>query len=175
MALQHAHTLAGAQVPYPNAAVHRGGEELQPVNVWVELDQSGMTQRNIFQYKEFFPVTESEKQVPPKLEAYCMTPDDPLRLWVQYCFTTSHSFMVPSQPPARHHEDKQHLSGHGNKNRTDACWIKKVIPPKTTDLWPGGWRLNQRPCWQQEQCEWPSTSDYTEPASSPTASAAELG
>lgn len=113
--------------------------------------------------------------LPLQLEAYCMTPDDPLRLWVQYCFTTSQSFMVPSQPPAGHHKHKQHLSGHGNMDKTDACWIKIVFPPKTTDLWPGGWRLNQRPCWQQEQCEWPSTSDCTEPASSPTASAAELG
>lgn len=57
----------------------------------------------------------------------------------------------------------------------NTCWVKTVIPPKTTDLWPGGWRLNQRPCWQQEQCELPSTSDCTEPASSSTASAAELG
>lgn len=53
VALQHAQTLAGAQVPYPNAAVHRGGEELQPVNVWVELDQSGVTEKH-FKYKVFF-------------------------------------------------------------------------------------------------------------------------
>lgn len=104
-----------------------------------------------------------------------MTPGDPLRLWVQYCFTTSQSFIVPSQPPAGNHEDKQHLSGHGNKKKTDTCWTKTVILPKTTDLWPGGWRLNQRPCQQQEQCVWPSTSDCIEPVSSPTASAAVLG
>lgn len=104
MALQHTHTLAGAQVPYPNVAVHRGGEELQPVNVWVELDQAGMTQRNIVNIRSFFQSQSAAKKHAPQLEAYCTTPDDPLKLWVQYCFTTSQSFMVPSQPPAGHHE-----------------------------------------------------------------------
>lgn len=53
--LQHAHTLAGPQVPHPNATVHGGGEELQPPDVWVKLDQAGMRQRNIFKMKYFCP------------------------------------------------------------------------------------------------------------------------
>lgn len=40
VALQHTQQLTGAQVPQPNAAVQRGGEELQPADVWVELDQA---------------------------------------------------------------------------------------------------------------------------------------
>ena len=40
VALQHTHTLTGAQVPQPDAAVQRGGEELQPADVGVELDQA---------------------------------------------------------------------------------------------------------------------------------------
>lgn len=40
MALQHTHTLTGAQVPHSNATVQGGGEELQPADVWVELDQA---------------------------------------------------------------------------------------------------------------------------------------
>lgn len=40
MALQHTHTLTGAQVPQSDATVQRGGEELQPADVWVELDQA---------------------------------------------------------------------------------------------------------------------------------------
>jgi len=43
VALQHTHTLAGAQVPQSNATVQRGREELQPVDVWVELDQTAQT------------------------------------------------------------------------------------------------------------------------------------
>lgn len=42
VALQHTHALTGAQVPQPNATVHRGGEELQPADVWVELDKAAM-------------------------------------------------------------------------------------------------------------------------------------
>lgn len=59
--LQHAHTLAGPQVPHPNAAVHGGGEELQPPDVWVKLDQAGMRQRNILNMKCFrtCPITAS--------------------------------------------------------------------------------------------------------------------
>lgn len=45
VALQHAHTLTGAQVPQPNATVQRGGEELQLADVWVELDQAAKLQR----------------------------------------------------------------------------------------------------------------------------------
>lgn len=40
VALQHTHTLTGAQVPQPNATVQRGGKELQPVDIWMELDQA---------------------------------------------------------------------------------------------------------------------------------------
>lgn len=40
VALQHTHTLTGAQVPQPDATVLRGGEELQSADVWVELDQA---------------------------------------------------------------------------------------------------------------------------------------
>lgn len=50
MALQHAHTLTGAQVPQPNAAVQRGGEELQPVDVRVELDQTAKKHKDIYLY-----------------------------------------------------------------------------------------------------------------------------
>lgn len=38
--LQHTHTLTGAQVPQPNSTVQRGGEELQPADVRVELNQA---------------------------------------------------------------------------------------------------------------------------------------
>lgn len=55
VALQHAHTLAGPQVPHPNATVHGGGEELQPPDVWVKLDQAGMRQRHILNMKCFCP------------------------------------------------------------------------------------------------------------------------
>lgn len=40
VALQDAHTLAGAQVPQSDAAVQGGREELQAVGVGVELDQA---------------------------------------------------------------------------------------------------------------------------------------
>lgn len=63
-----------------------------------------MTQRNIVNIRSFFQSQSAAKKHAPQLEAYCTTPDDPLKLWVQYCFTTSQSFMVPSQPPAGHHE-----------------------------------------------------------------------
>lgn len=42
VALQHTHTLTGAQVPQSNATVQGGGEELQPADVWVELDKAAM-------------------------------------------------------------------------------------------------------------------------------------
>lgn len=48
VALQHTHTLTRAQVPQPNATVERGGEELQPADVWVELDQAAMICRGYF-------------------------------------------------------------------------------------------------------------------------------
>ena len=40
VALQHTHALTGAQVPQPDAAVQRRGEELQAADVWVELDEA---------------------------------------------------------------------------------------------------------------------------------------
>lgn len=43
VALQDTHALAGAQVPQPNAAVQRRGEQLQSTDVWVELDQAAQT------------------------------------------------------------------------------------------------------------------------------------
>lgn len=45
VALQHAHTLTGAQVPHPNAAVQGGGEELQAADVWVKLNQAAQKQQ----------------------------------------------------------------------------------------------------------------------------------
>lgn len=49
VALQHTHTLTGAQVPQPNATVQGGGEELQPADVWVELYQAVKRQtRHLF-------------------------------------------------------------------------------------------------------------------------------
>lgn len=48
-----------------------------------------------------------------------------------------------------------------------------VFNPVLADLWPGAWRWCQRSYWLQALCEWPSKSEYTGLASSPTASAAE--
>lgn len=41
VALQHTYTQTGAKVPQPNATVQRRGEELEPVDIWMELDQAG--------------------------------------------------------------------------------------------------------------------------------------
>ena len=46
VALQETHTLAGAQVPHTDAAVHGGGEELQQAYVRMELDQTTREQNN---------------------------------------------------------------------------------------------------------------------------------
>ena len=46
VALQHTHTLTGAQVPQPDAAVQRRGEELQAADVWVELDEAAQMHKD---------------------------------------------------------------------------------------------------------------------------------
>lgn len=40
MALQNADALAGAQVPNTDSTLHRGREELQQTDVWMELHQT---------------------------------------------------------------------------------------------------------------------------------------
>lgn len=54
VALQDAHTLAGAQVPHPDAAVLGRGEELQAAGVRVELYQAAMTCRRHFSSEVLF-------------------------------------------------------------------------------------------------------------------------
>lgn len=44
VALQHTHTLTGAQVPHANATVQGGGEKLQPADVWMKLNQTAQKQ-----------------------------------------------------------------------------------------------------------------------------------
>lgn len=53
VALKHTHTLAGAQVPQPDATVQRGGEELQQADVWVELDQAAQTHKDSYNTELF--------------------------------------------------------------------------------------------------------------------------
>ncbi len=48
VALQHAHTPTGAQIPHTNAAVQRRGEELQPADVRVELHQAAKKTQKTF-------------------------------------------------------------------------------------------------------------------------------
>lgn len=55
VALQDAHTLAGVQVPQPDATVQGGGEELQAVGVGVELDQAA-TARRTFLFRNFVTI-----------------------------------------------------------------------------------------------------------------------
>lgn len=40
VALQNTYALAAPQVPDPDPAVRRGREELQPVDVWMKLNQT---------------------------------------------------------------------------------------------------------------------------------------
>ena len=118
VALQDAHTLAGAQVPHTDAAVHRGGEELQQAYVWMELDQTTGEENNrkidLGWYITYMQIADcgcgcvllgfvTMRLRLMKVVTYCTTPEEPFRLCVQYCFKYNHSFKYLLESPLCHY------------------------------------------------------------------------